>query len=281
MNPKNINSYLTSPYAGVWYNRCYDTGYDGFYNPNNDDQRKHLDACSVFKQAVPRDEVTPDWVTKFYWPTHNPAYTALSDTDFLKMILENHMLPVKDTRHVLLTSFFEAEDFDYDNYVIRVPAERLVSKLKNVVFAEDVQFIFIESKQPGKMIPFIYDSSIESNAHLNTNDDMLKHRFKPGIQSIGWSLEIVHPKGWTWQDVQSTTKTAVNANKAATAALSAASKKSILDTLAAVASYPSLSSSVKYNAKPYMDMNAINQIFNDINNNGTYNNLDDVDNMFT
>lgn len=272
MKPKNINSYLTSPYAGVWYNRYYD---GGFYNPNNDDQRKHLDACSVFKQAVPRDEVTPDWVSKFYWQNEVAMnHSAMSDAQFLKsMLLSGYPAHLQKTSHVLLTSFFEPSDFDYENYIIRVPAERMVQHVKNVIFAEDIQFIFIESKQPGEMIPFIYDSSIESNAHLNTNDTMLKHRFEPGIQSIGWTFEIVHPLDWKWTDIQSTNKTAVTANKAASDLLSARAKKSIMDTLAIAASYPSLSSA----SKQYMDMNAINQIFNDIKNTSSYNNLDESD----
>ena len=222
------------------------------------------EADEAFFQNIPRDEMTPNWITKFYWPHRNPAYRSLTtDTDihFLKtMLLSDSTVQFQDTRHVLPISFFEASDFDHENHVIRIPAERMVQQVKNVLFTEDTQFIFIESREPGRMIPFMYDSSIESNANLDTNECMFKHKFRPATQHVGWRLEIVHPIGWSWIK-----PTGINA-PIYTATPIVSNNGTIMMAQTKFQRIPKTS--------PYFDMNAINQIFDEIKGTGSYNESD-------
>ena len=264
MKPKNIHDYLLEwATHSVFYNRYYG---------NADDYRTwyHVAAEQAFRFDMPRDFLVSSWVTKFYWMNEVAMnHSAMSDRQFLEsMLLSEIPVSMKNYRpnHVLTYDFFEDTDFDHENKVIRVPIERMVRMTKNIISADELQFIFIQSREPNQMIPFIYDSSIESNGGLYTNDDMYKHKFRPAKKSLGWRLEIIQPVGWTWKQTDAT-HTATPIVSKTTSSVNYYDKVTEL-----------LSQSI-YNhtdpkIKPTMNIDEINKIFKDIQDTSSYLDLD-------
>ena len=208
-------------------------------------------AESAFNQDVPNEYLQAEWVCNKHYPTAvSLTYTTDFDQSAKSLILSGNNVAYKDTSYTLNTDFFMNTDFDHELKVIYVPWQRFVDARKFVGYiGDEVRILFIESSQePGRMVPFVYDNSIESSTNMPTDAAVYKHSFR-NVETE-WRIVIV-------QQLTQTLNTITQIVSQTTSSATAQLEQHIIDELTKTV-YGSPKSRFS------MNVDAINQIIRDI-----------------